>query len=48
MGMSVFEKSGQLNENASLVYVLALAIFAVAIRTLMIRSRQWLAPWYIR
>lgn len=46
MGMSVFEKSGQLNENASLVYVLALAIFAVAIRTLMIRSRQWLAPWY--
>jgi len=48
MGMSVFEKSGQLNENASLVYVLALAIFAVSIRTLMIRSRQWLAPWYSR
>ena len=46
MGMSVFEKSGQLNENASLVYVLALAIFAVGIRTLMIRSRQRLAPWY--
>jgi ABC-type nitrate/sulfonate/bicarbonate transport system permease component len=48
MGMSVFEKSGQLNENASLVYVLALAIFAVAIRTLMIRSRRWIAPWYSR
>jgi len=48
MGMSVFEKSGQLNENASLVYVLALAIFAVGIRTLMIRSRQRLAPWYSR
>ena len=48
MGMSVFEKSGQLNENGSLVYVLALAIFAVGIRTLMIRSRQWLAPWYSR
>lgn len=46
MGMSVFEKSGQLNENASLVYVLALAIFAVGIRTLMIRSRRRLAPWY--
>jgi ABC-type nitrate/sulfonate/bicarbonate transport system permease component len=48
MGMSVFEKSGQLNENASLVYVLALAIFAVGIRTLMVRSRQRLAPWYSR
>lgn len=48
MGMSVFEKSGQLNENASLVYVLALAIFAVGIRTLMIRTRQRLAPWYSR
>ena len=48
MGMSVFEKSGQLNENASLVYVLALAIFAVTIRTLMIRSRRWIAPWYSR
>jgi len=46
MGMSVFEKSAQLNENASFVYVLALAIFAVGIRTLMIRSRHWLAPWY--
>jgi ABC-type nitrate/sulfonate/bicarbonate transport system permease component len=46
MGMSVFEKSGQLNENASLVYVLALALFAIGIRTLMIRSRQRLAPWY--
>ena len=48
MGMSVFEKSGQLNDNASLVYVLALAIFAVGIRTLMVRSRQRLAPWYSR
>jgi ABC-type nitrate/sulfonate/bicarbonate transport system permease component len=48
MGMSVFEKSAQLNENASLVYVLMLAIFAVSIRTLMIRSRQWIAPWYSR
>jgi hypothetical protein len=28
--------------------VLALAIFAVGIRTLMIRSRQRLAPWYSR
>ncbi len=46
MGMSVFEKSAQLNENASLVYVLALAIFAVGIRSLMIRARHWLAPWY--
>jgi ABC-type nitrate/sulfonate/bicarbonate transport system permease component len=48
MGMSVFEKSGQLNENASLVYVLALAVFAVGIRTLMVRSRRRLAPWYSR
>jgi ABC-type nitrate/sulfonate/bicarbonate transport system permease component len=46
MGMSVFEKSAQLNEDASFVYVLALAIFAVGIRSLMIRSRQRLAPWY--
>jgi ABC-type nitrate/sulfonate/bicarbonate transport system permease component len=46
MGMSVFEKSAQLNENASFVYVLVLAIFAVGIRSLMIRSRQRLAPWY--
>jgi NitT/TauT family transport system permease protein len=46
MGMSVFTKSAELNENASLVYVLVLAIFAVGIRTLMVRSRQRLAPWY--
>jgi ABC-type nitrate/sulfonate/bicarbonate transport system permease component len=46
MGMSVFEKSAQVNEDASFVYVLALAIFAVGICSLMIRSRQRLAPWY--
>jgi ABC-type nitrate/sulfonate/bicarbonate transport system permease component len=48
MGMSVFTKSNELNENASLVYVLALAIFAVGVRSLMIRFRHWLAPWYHR
>jgi len=46
MGMSVFTKSAELNENASLVYVVTLAIFAVGIRSLMVRSRQRLAPWY--
>jgi NitT/TauT family transport system permease protein len=46
MGMSVFTKSNELNENASLVYVVCLAIFAVGIRSLMIRCREWLAPWY--
>jgi NitT/TauT family transport system permease protein len=46
MGMSVFTKSNELNENASLVYVLCLAIFAVGTRSLMIWSRQRLAPWY--
>jgi NitT/TauT family transport system permease protein len=46
MGMSVFTKSNELNENASLVYVLCLAIFAVGIRSLMIWSRRQLAPWY--
>ncbi len=46
MGTSVFEKSAQLNENASFVYVLALAIFAIMIRSLMIRARRQLAPWY--
>lgn len=46
MGMSVFEKSAQLDENASFVYVLALALFAVTIRSLMIRARRQLAPWY--
>jgi NitT/TauT family transport system permease protein len=46
MGMSVFTKSAELNENASLVYVLFLAIFAVGTRSLMIRARQRLAPWY--
>ncbi len=48
MGMSVFTKSNELNENASLVYVVCLAIFAVSVRALMIRSRRWLAPWYSR
>ena len=48
MGMSVFTKSNELNENASLVYVLCLAIFAVGVRSLMIRFRHWLAPWYHR
>jgi NitT/TauT family transport system permease protein len=46
MGMSVFTKSNELNENASLVYVLCLAIFAVGVRSLMVWSRQRLAPWY--
>jgi len=48
MGMSVFTKSNELNENASLVYVLCLAVFAVTVRSLMVRFRQWLAPWYHR
>jgi ABC-type nitrate/sulfonate/bicarbonate transport system permease component len=48
MGMSVFTKSNELNENASFVYVVCLAIFAVGIRSLMIRFRHWLAPWYSR
>jgi ABC-type nitrate/sulfonate/bicarbonate transport system permease component len=46
MGMSVFTKSNELNENASLVYVVCLAIFAVGVRSAMIRFRHWLAPWY--
>jgi ABC-type nitrate/sulfonate/bicarbonate transport system permease component len=46
MGMSVFTKSAELNENASLVYVLALAIFAVGVRSLMTRARGAIAPWY--
>jgi len=45
MGMSVFTKSNELNENASLVYVMCLAIFAIGVRSLMIRFRHWLAPW---
>ena len=48
MGMSVFEKSAELDENASFVYVLALALFAVAVRSLMIRARRQFAPWYAR
>ncbi len=46
MGMSVFTKSNELNENASLVYVVCLAIFAISVRGGMIRFRRWLAPWY--
>lgn len=46
MGMAVFTKSNELNENASLVYVLCLAIFAIGARALMGRARRWLAPWY--
>jgi NitT/TauT family transport system permease protein len=46
MGMAVFTKSNELNENASLVYVLCLAVFAIAVRSLMIWSRRQLAPWY--
>ena len=46
MGMSVFTKSNELNEDASLVYVLCLAIFAVGVRAAMSRFRRWLTPWY--
>jgi len=46
MGMSVFTKSNELNENGSFVYVLCLAIFAVGVRAAMIRFRHWVAPWY--
>lgn len=48
MGMSVFTKSNELNENASLVYVLCLAIFAIGLRAAMKRLRYWVAPWYTR
>ena len=48
MGMSVFTKSAELDENASLVYVLCLAVFAVGVRAAMARFRHWLAPWYHR
>lgn len=48
MGMSVFTKSNELNENASLVYVVCLGLFAVGVRSLMIRARHWIAPWYHR
>ena len=48
MGMSVFTKSAELNENASLVYVMCLAIFAINVRGAMVRFRRWLAPWYHR
>ena len=46
MGMSIFEKSAELNENASFVYVLTLAVFAVAVRWLMTRTRRQIAPWH--
>ena len=46
MGMSIFTKSNELNENASLVYVMCLANLAVSARALIIRFRHWLAPWY--
>lgn len=46
MGTSVFEKSAELNEDASFVYVLALALFALGVRALMTRTRRQLAPWY--
>jgi NitT/TauT family transport system permease protein len=46
MGMSIFVKSNELNENASFVYVLVLALFAIGVRALMIRARKRLAPWY--
>ena len=46
MGMSVFEKSAELNEDASFVYVLTLAVFAVGMRLMMTRARRWMAPWY--
>jgi ABC-type nitrate/sulfonate/bicarbonate transport system permease component len=45
MGLSVFTKSNELNENASFVYVMCLGLFAVSVRAGMIRFRQWLAPW---
>lgn len=46
MGMAVFTKSAELDENASLVYVLCLALFAVSVRALITRGRHRLAPWY--
>jgi ABC-type nitrate/sulfonate/bicarbonate transport system permease component len=46
MGMSVFTQSAELNENASFVYVVCLAVFAVGVRALMIGARRWVAPWY--
>lgn len=46
MGQSVFTQSEEMNENGSFVYVLALALFAILVRMLMIRTRRKLAPWF--
>ena len=46
MGTALFEQSAELNEDASFVYVLTLAVFAVTVRMLMTRARRQLAPWY--
>jgi ABC-type nitrate/sulfonate/bicarbonate transport system permease component len=46
MGTALFEKSAELNEDGSFVYVLTLAAFAVTVRMLMTRARRRLAPWY--
>jgi ABC-type nitrate/sulfonate/bicarbonate transport system permease component len=46
MGMSVFTRSAELNENTSLVYVLALALFAIGVWSSVAPARRWLAPWY--
>jgi ABC-type nitrate/sulfonate/bicarbonate transport system permease component len=46
MGTALFEQSAELKEDASFVYVLSLAVFAVTVRLLLTRARRLLAPWY--
>ena len=46
LGLSTFALSAEFHEDYAFVYVIALAIFAVAARGLMFWLRRRVAPWY--
>jgi ABC-type nitrate/sulfonate/bicarbonate transport system permease component len=47
LGLSTFALSASFKENEAFVYVIALAIFAIALRSLIFKLRSKVAPWYV-
>lgn len=46
LGLSTFAFSSSFHQDAAAVYVLALALFAIGARALVIAARRRLTPWY--
>lgn len=47
LGQSTFALSAEFQENYAFVYVIALSLFAIILRALVLQLRKLVAPWYL-